>query len=94
MSEHKIAEDGIEASFVESWEGWDEMDTSDMYFYDVKLKPGIFPQEVYQKEAEVKAAGGKIDLGLWCQTSVLELYDGGEEPIFKSMFKLILAEEV
>ncbi len=94
MSEHVIAENGMEASFVESWEGWDEMDTSDLYFYDVKLLPGIFPAHVYEREAEVKASGGKIDLGIWGQTSVIELYDGNEEPIFKSQFKLVLVEEV
>lgn len=37
MADQKEAA-GIESSLVKSWEGWDEMDTSDLYFYDVILR--------------------------------------------------------
>lgn len=30
---------GIEGKFVESWDGWDEIDSGVLYFYDVKLLP-------------------------------------------------------
>lgn len=32
---------GIEFQFVESWEGWDELDNLCLQFYDCTLKPHI-----------------------------------------------------
>lgn len=90
-----IVSSGIEASFVSSWKGWDEMDTSDLYFYDVELLPDVFPAKVYEKVKELKDAGQVIDLGVWGQTSIIELSSReDEEPFFTSKVKLTLTEEV
>lgn len=93
-SSNKKEAAGIEASLVSSWEGWDEMDTSDLYFYDVELLPGIFPDEVYARVAQGKAEGKKIGLGVWGQTSQVELdMEGDEEPFFRAKVKLVLESE-
>lgn len=90
MSNQKEAS-GIESSLVSSWEGWDEMCTSDLYFYDVKLLPGVFPDEVYAYVA--KGEGKKIGLGVWGQISEVELdMEGDEEPFFRAKVKLVVVE--
>lgn len=93
MSE-KMKADGIEASLISSWEGWDEMDTSDLYFYDVDLLPGVFPDKVYDRVAQAKAEGKKVGLGVWGQTSQVEVDIEGEEPFFRAKVKLVVTEEI
>lgn len=84
---------GQEYSFISSWEGWDEMDAGDHYFYDVELLPGIFPEEIYAQVEKAKSEGQKVDLGVYGQSSLVEVYVSGEEPIFTSKYKLVLSGE-
>lgn len=45
MSERIIPE-GIESAFIESWEGWDEMEVMSIMFYGAKFKEGLdFPTD-------------------------------------------------
>jgi hypothetical protein len=45
MSE-RIIPTGIESAFIESWEGWDEMEVMSIMFYGAKFKEGIdFPTD-------------------------------------------------
>jgi len=88
-----VESSGIESSFVSTWEGWDEHGTSDLYFYDVNVLPGIFPEYVYDIIEKAKAEGKVIDLGLWGQTSQIELSIQGEEPFFSSRIRLTLVED-
>ncbi len=75
---------GIEFSLLESWEGWDEHGVSDLYFYNVKLRPEVFGEE-FIKQYE----GKTIDLGLWLGTSVMEVFvEGEDEPVLTKKLKL------
>lgn len=45
MSE-RITPEGIEAAFIESWAGWDEMEVMSIMFYGAKFKEGLgFPTD-------------------------------------------------
>lgn len=82
---------GLEFSLVESWCGWDEQDTSDFYFYDVKLREDVFGSDFI-----AKYEGQSLDLGLWMQSSVVEVYLSDreiDEPILKRKIKIVLEEE-
>lgn len=82
---------GLEYSFVESWDGWDEQDTGDFYFYDVKLREDVFGLDFIEKYK-----GQKLDLALWTQSSIVEIYlafDETGEPIFKRKIKAVFEEE-
>lgn len=77
---------GVEFSFVESWENWDEHGVSDLYFYNVKLRADVFGED-FIKQYE----GKTVDLGLWMSTSVVEVYVHGEndgEPVLTKRIKL------
>jgi hypothetical protein len=82
---------GIEFSLVESWDGWDEQDIGDFYFYNVKLREDVFGSDFIEKYKE-----HKLDLSLWTQSSVVEIYiaeDETGEPIFKQKIKVVFEEE-
>lgn len=49
MSEQVIAS-GIEANFVESWEGWDDLGDDMIQFYNVKLKKELFPTDLHEMD--------------------------------------------
>lgn len=83
-------EKGLEYSFVESWQGWDEQDVGDFCFYDVKLREDVFGADFIEKYK-----GQTLDLALWTQSSFIEIYlpeDETGEPIFKSKIKAVLEE--
>lgn len=80
---------GLEYSLVDSWQGWDEYDPGDMYFYDVKLK-----EEVFGKEFVEQHEGKTIDLGFWMTCSLIEIFvEGEEEPVLTKKVKLSFVEE-
>lgn len=77
---------GIEFSLINSWEGWDEHGVSDLYFYNVKLKPEVFGED-FIKQYE----GKTIDLGLWLQTSTIEIFvEDEEEPVLTKKVGLVI----
>ena len=75
---------GIEMNFVSSWEGWDEMGCSVLYFYKVQLKPDVLPFPI-KEDVE-------YDLLVDCEKSIVEAYavDETEYPVFTSKFKAVL----
>lgn len=80
---------GIDFSLVESWEGWDEHGVLDIMLYGVKLRPEVFGQEFVEKYKDQS-----LHLGLWLETSTLEVYsDQQDEPILTKKLKLTLVEE-
>ena len=75
---------GIEFSLLESWENWNEHGVTDLYFYNVKLRPEVFGEDFIKKYE-----GQIIDLGMWLGTSVMEVYvSGEEEPVLTKKLKL------
>lgn len=75
---------GIEASFISSWEEWDDLGGDALYFYNVKLKPDVFPLTVKD--------GVDYDLAVDTQNSMIAVYTPSEqdEPVFTSKFKAVL----
>ena len=40
---------GIESNFLKSWNSWDEIDTGDLQFEGIKLRPEVFGSNVCEK---------------------------------------------
>lgn len=81
---------GIEFFLISAWEGWEEHGVSDLYFYNVTLRPEVFGEE-FIKQYE----GKRIDIGMWLQTSTVDVYVDGEnddEPVLSKKLKLVLGE--
>jgi hypothetical protein len=77
---------GIEFSLLESWENWDEHGVTDLYFYNVKLRPEVFGED-FIKQYE----GKNIDMGLWLASSTIEIYvDGFEDAVLTKKLKLVI----
>ena len=74
---------GIEMNFVTSWSEWDKLGCDAYYFYNVCLKPDVFPFPI--KEGVV------YDMAVDCERSVIEVYAVEEQdaPIFTSKFKAV-----
>lgn len=80
---------GIEFSLVESWDGWDEHGVCDLYFYDVKLR-----EDVFGKDFVECYAGLKVDMGMYLESSIVEIYvEGEDEPVLTKKVKLSFVEE-
>lgn len=80
---------GIEFTLLESWDGWDEHGVCDLYFYDVKLREAVFGKEFVEKYA-----GRKVDLGMWLESSFVEIFvEDEEEPVLTKKVKLSFVEE-
>lgn len=62
---------GLEFQFLESWEGWDEIDVAALFFY--KAKPNAYLQEVLKHDQNLieQIDGAYLDIN----TSVFEVYD-------------------
>lgn len=85
-TKYETEHSGIEFSFLNSWENWDEHGVTDLYFYDVTLKPEVFGED-FIKQYE----GKRIDVGMWLSTSQLEVYvEGIDEPVLLKKLKVIL----
>lgn len=69
---------GIEFSFLNSWEGWDEHGVADLYFYDVTLKPEVFGAEFVEQYT-----GTEIDFAMWLSQSLIEVYVDGNVVLSK-----------
>lgn len=80
---------GIEFTLLNSWKGWDEHGVSDLYFYDVQLKPEVFGEEFIKKYE-----GKLMDLGMYLSISVIEVYvEGEDEPVLTKDVKLDFVNE-
>lgn len=80
---------GIEYSLLESWDGWDEHGVCDLYFYDVKLREDVFGKDFVECYAQ-----DKVDLGMYLESSIIEIYvEGKEEPVLTKKVKLSFVEE-
>lgn len=75
---------GIEASFVTSWEEWNEVGCGGYYFYNVTLKPDVFPFPI---EGDVV-----YDLSVDTEFSIVEVFAPQKQdaPVFTSKFKVVL----
>lgn len=75
---------GIEMQFVNEWDGWDEQDCGVLYFYNVQLKPDVFPW--------LERDSVNWDLLVDTQKCIVAVYAPYEqdEPVFTSKFKATL----
>lgn len=72
---------GFEKAFIESWGGWDELDTAAFFFYDAKVKDILgLPTDVFY--------GVSIDLN----KLILEVFDiEGAGPLLQKSIELKLS---
>lgn len=80
MSEQVIAK-GFEAAFLESWEGWDQLDTCVFGFYDPIFKPSL--REKYCRISDVTFVVFDFD------KMIVEGYDDGEAPLITLNMALV-----
>lgn len=67
MSE-RITPEGIESSFIESWGGWDELETMALMFYEAQFKEGLdFPTDKH------------YDVCLDLNKGIIEVYGDNED---------------
>ncbi len=81
---------GIEYSLLHSWDGWDEHDVCDLYFYDVKLREDIFPKDIIDQVSDKE-----VDLALKLSESKAEVWVAEinlEAPIYTKNIKLSFQE--
>lgn len=73
---------GLEGSFLESWQGWDELDTGDLFFTAVKVKMHV--QAMLGEDFEVQ------DMALLTSKSLVEFYDAdGESRSFEVQLQFV-----
>lgn len=79
-----MSDKALELQFVSDWENWDELETGVFYFYNVKLKPDVFPFPIQE--------GVVYDLLVDVNNCLIEVYAVEEQdtPIFTSKFKAVL----
>jgi hypothetical protein len=76
---------GVESSFLESWKGWDEIDSFDLQFYKPVYKRGVgIPDEV------IELAGEESCFAVLSSASVVEIYNKEGESIFSAKVKLVI----
>jgi hypothetical protein len=78
----RITATGIESAFIESWSGWDEVETMCLAFYDCKIK------DVFGIPTDVTYDVVNLD----CNNNTVEVYSI-DELVASRKFKIELIKE-
>lgn len=78
---------GIENSFLDNWDGWDEIDVGDLQFHDVTLNAQtISSMRCTLTQEQVDSIDS---MAFFSQSSMVEFYDDKGEPVYTRDVKLV-----
>lgn len=81
---------GIEKSFLDNWEGWDEIDVGDLQFNDITINAETKESMLCTLTQE------QIDsidsMAFFSQSSNVEFYNNDGDPVYTRNVKLVFTE--